>query len=105
MLAESTSVSIPLYKGLLHAFLPNSESILFLIPFTMNRADIWQLHKADRVTQQPALPILNPIRPLILQMKGPTAHAPHDNDSYWLFVTAANTFPVEAALTEANLPN
>lgn len=73
--------------------------------FSMNKADIWQLHIADRVIQQPILPILNPIRPLILQMKGPTTHVPHDNDSYWLFVTAANTFSVEATLTEANLPN
>lgn len=105
MLAELTSESVPLYKGLSHAFLLSSESTRFLIPVTMNKADIRQLHKADRVTQQPTLPILNPIRPLILQMKGPTAHVPHDNDSYWLFVTAANTFPVEAALTEANLPN
>lgn len=105
MLAERTLGSVPLYNGLSLAFLLSSENTQFLIPFIMNKADIWQLHKADRVTPQSTLPILNPIRPLILQMKGPTAHVPHDNDSYWLFVIAANTFPVKAALTEANLPN
>lgn len=71
----------------------------------MDKPDIWQLYIFGIATWQQMLPILNPIRPLILQMKGASTCVPYDNDSYWLFVTTANTFSSEAILTEGKLQN